>query len=180
MRAAIWTRVSTDRQHGENQVPDLERLCAQRGWEIVRHYSLSDVSAFNGAHRETLEAMLADAHRGEFDVLVVWAVDRICRQGIEELLRLVRELRERNVSLVAVQEPWLSGSDATTELLAAIAGWVAHQESARRSERIKAGLARRKAAGKPIGGAASKRGKDRRPRRTEGYRDAWQRRKSNT
>jgi hypothetical protein len=43
---------------------------------------------------------------------------------------------------------------------------------------IKAGLARRKAAGKPIGGAVSKRGKDRRPRRTQGYRDAWQRRKS--
>ncbi len=41
--------------------------------------------------------MLADAHRGEFSVLVVWAVDRLCRQGIEELLRLIRELRERNV-----------------------------------------------------------------------------------
>jgi DNA invertase Pin-like site-specific DNA recombinase len=70
--------------------------------------------------------------------VIVWAVDRICRQGIEELLKLIRELRERHVSLVSVQEPWLSGSDATTELLAAIAGWVAHQESARRSERIKA------------------------------------------
>jgi DNA invertase Pin-like site-specific DNA recombinase len=177
MRVAVWTRVSTDHQHDNNQLPDIERLCAQRGWEIVKRYSLSDVSAYTGAHQETLGAMLADTHRGEFDVLVVWAVDRVCRQGIEELLRLVRELRERNVALVSVQEPWLSGSDATTELLAAIAGWVAHQESARRSERIKAGLARRKAEGKPIGGAVSKRGKDRRPRRTDGYRDAWARRK---
>jgi DNA invertase Pin-like site-specific DNA recombinase len=64
--------------------------------------------------------MLDDAHRGEFSVLVVWAVDRLCRQGIEELLRLIRELRERNVSLVSHQEPWLNGSDATTELLAAV------------------------------------------------------------
>jgi DNA invertase Pin-like site-specific DNA recombinase len=64
------------------------------------------------------------------------------RQGIEELLRLIRELRERNVSLVSHQEPWLNGSDATTtDLLAAVAAWVATQESVRRSERIRAGLA---------------------------------------
>jgi DNA invertase Pin-like site-specific DNA recombinase len=71
-------------------------------------------------------------HRGEFSVLVVWAVDRLCRQGIEELLRLIRELRERNVSLVSHQEPWLNGSDATSELLAAVAAWIATQESVRR------------------------------------------------
>jgi hypothetical protein len=42
---------------------------------------------------------------------------------------LIRELRERNVSLVSHQGPWLNGSDATTELLAAVAAWVATQES---------------------------------------------------
>ncbi|HUL47183.1 MAG TPA: recombinase family protein, partial [Steroidobacteraceae bacterium] len=110
--------------------------------------------AYKGEHRQALQRMLDDAHRGEFAVLVVWAADRLCRQGIEELLRLIRELRERNVSLVSHQEPWLNGSDATTELLAAVAAWVATQESVRRSERIRAGLARRRAQGKPMGGAA--------------------------
>jgi DNA invertase Pin-like site-specific DNA recombinase len=62
-KAAIWTRVSTDKQHNENQLPDLERLCAHRGWDIVKHYTLSDVSAYNGAHRSTLHAMVSDAHR---------------------------------------------------------------------------------------------------------------------
>jgi DNA invertase Pin-like site-specific DNA recombinase len=70
---------------------------------------------------------------------------------------LIRELRERNVLLVSQQEPWLNGSDATTELLAAVAAWVATQESVRRSERIRASLARRGAEGKPMGGGASKR-----------------------
>ena len=64
------------------------------------------------------------------------------------------------------------------ELLAAVAAWVATQESVRRSERIRAGLARRRAEGKPIGGAASKRGKDKQPRRTDGYKQAWARRKA--
>jgi DNA invertase Pin-like site-specific DNA recombinase len=176
--AAIWVRVSTDRQHEDNQIPDLERLCDHRGWEIARRYEIADASAYKGEHREALTRMLEDAHRGEFSVLVVSAVDRLCRQGIEELLRLIRELRERNVSLVSHQEPWLNGADATSELLAAVAAWVATQESVRRSERIRAGLARRRAEGKPIGGAASKRGKDKQPRRTDGYKQAWARRKA--
>ena len=120
-KAAIWARVSTDRQHDDNQIPDLERLCQHRGWEITRRYEIADASAYKGEHRRA------------FSVLVVWAVDRPCRQGIEELLRLIRELRERNVSLVSHQEPWLNGSDATTELLAAPPGTGA--KSARRSQR---------------------------------------------
>ena len=125
----LQRRVSTDRQHEDNQIPDLEHLCEHRGWEITRRYEIADASAYKGEHREALTRMLDDAHRGEFSVLVIWAVDRLCRQGIEELLRLIRELRERNVSLVSHQEPWLNGSDATSELLAAVAAWVATQES---------------------------------------------------
>ena len=174
VKAAIWARVSTDHQTEANQVPDLERFCAHHGYEITRRYMLSDVSAFNGGHRETLKAALEDAYRGEFSVLVVWAVDRICREGIEELLKLIRELRERHCTLVSIQEPWLNGSDATTELLAAIAAWVARQESARRAERIKAGLARRRAEGKPVGGRKPG-SRDRKPRRTDGYAAAWER-----
>ncbi len=60
----------------------------------------------------------------------------------------------------------------------AFAGWMAQQESARRSARIKAGLQRRKAEGKPVGGAVSKRGKDRKPRRRDGYLAAWEKRKA--
>ena len=176
--AALWARVSADAQEVDNQLPDIERLCRHRGLTITRRYLLSDVSASNGAHREMLARMLADAHSGHFNVLVVWAADRLSRGGIEELLRIIRELRERNVALISIKEPWLSGSDATTELLAAIAAWVAEQESKRRSERVKAGLARRRAQGKPIGGAVSKRGKDKRKRRTDGYVAAWQRRKA--
>jgi DNA invertase Pin-like site-specific DNA recombinase len=171
-KAAIWARVSTDSQTSDNQIPDMEKLCEHRGYEIARRYILSDVSAYNGGHREHLKAMLDDAHRGEFNVLVVWAADRLTRGGIEELLSIIRQLGECHCTLVSVQEPWLNGNDATTDLLTAISAWVAQQESARRSERIKAGLARRRVAGKPMGGAASKRGKDRKPRRTEGYRRA--------
>jgi hypothetical protein len=41
-------------------------------------------------------SVLDDAYRGEFEVVVCWAADRVSRGGIEELLKLIRELRERN------------------------------------------------------------------------------------
>jgi len=176
-KAAIWARVSTERQSEENQIPAMERFCEHHGYSIEKRYLMSDVSAFTGAHREALRTVLDDAYRGEFEVLVVWAIDRLCREGIRELLNLIKDLRERRCLLVSVQEPWLNGSDATTELLIAIAAWVAHQESVRRGERIKLGLEKRRRDGKPMGGAASKRGKDRQPRKTEGYVQAWARRK---
>jgi DNA invertase Pin-like site-specific DNA recombinase len=177
MNAAIWARVSTDQQTPDNQLPELERFCEHHGYTITRRYVLSDVSAFNGGHREHVAAMLDDAYRGEFSVLVVWALDRLTRGGIEDLLRTVRELRERHVSLVSVQEPWCNGTDATTELLISVSGWVAQQESARRSERIKAGIARRKAEGKPVGGRKPG-SRDRVKRSSSGYVEAWNRRKS--
>jgi DNA invertase Pin-like site-specific DNA recombinase len=164
LRAAIWARVSTDHQVVDNQVPELERFCAHHGYEITRQYLLTDVSAYNGATATAIRAMLDDAYRGEFDVLVVWALDRLTREGIEELLKLVRQLRERHVTLVSLQESWLNGSSEVTELLIAMHGWMSHQESARRSERIKLGLARRRAEGKQVGGR-QKGATDRKPRK---------------
>jgi DNA invertase Pin-like site-specific DNA recombinase len=116
--------------------------------------------------------VLDDAHRGEFSVLVVWALDRITREGAEGALRLIRQLRERACVLVSVQESWLNGSSEVQDVLVAFAGWMAKQESDRRSARIKAGLAKRKAEGKPVGrrpGAA-----DRKQRKRSGYAAAWE------
>ena len=180
--AALWIRVSTEHQVATNQVPDLERFAAHHGYEVVERYELSE-SAWGGGkeggtYRETLQRALDDAWAGKFSVLVVWALDRITREGAEGALRIIRQFRERGCTVVSVKESWLNGAPEVQDVLVAFAGWMAEQESRRRSERIRAGIERRRAAGLPIGGSVSKRGKDRRPRKTEGYRQAWARRKS--
>jgi hypothetical protein len=140
-----------------------------------RHRSVSSsprrIPVWVSVHHVTWCGLFDADQRGEFSVLVVWAVDQICREGIEELLKLIRQLRERHVTLVSIQEPWLNGSDATTELLAAVAAWVANQESKRRSERIKLGLAGRRAEGKQLGGRKPG-AKDRKPRQRRGAESA--------
>ena len=176
VKAAVWKRVSTDHQEAANQDADIAKFTTHHGYEIERLYELDD-SAWNGGkagsqYRQEIARVLDDAHKGEFSVLIVWALDRITREGAEGALRLIRQLRERGCTLVSVQESWLSGSPEVQDILVAFAGWMAKQESDRRSARIKAALAKRKAEGKPVGrvpGAA-----DRKPRRRAGYVAAWE------
>jgi putative DNA-invertase from lambdoid prophage Rac len=150
--AAVWTRVSTDHQDADNQLPELERFCAARGLEIVRRYDVSDSAFKNGPkYTATLKAALDDAWKGEFEVIVVWALDRISRNGAEDVLRLIRQFRERGCVLLSVQESWLNTTPEIQDVLVAFAGWMGQQESKRRSERIRAGLERRKAQGLPVG-----------------------------
>jgi DNA invertase Pin-like site-specific DNA recombinase len=174
--AAVWLRVSTDEQEHENQVPDVAQFTAHRGYQVTHTYSLDD-SAWKDdtgglVYRATLAQALADAHAGKFKVIIVWALDRITRLGAEDALRLIRQFRERGVTLVSVQEPWLNGSPEIADVLVAFAGWQAQQESARKSARVKAALAKRKAAGLPVGrqpGAV-----DKKARRRSGYVATWE------
>src|SRR5882724_4595761 len=64
-KAALYARVSTPDQHLENQILDLRKLAAQRGFEIVGEYCDRGISGTK-AKRPGLEAMMKDSRRGEF------------------------------------------------------------------------------------------------------------------
>jgi putative DNA-invertase from lambdoid prophage Rac len=174
--AAVWFRVSTDHQERENQAAGIDRFTEHHGYNVTKRYELNDSAWKDGTggpeYQAAIRQVLDDAHRGEFKVLVVWALDRIVRTGAEDTLRLIRQLRERNCMLVSVQETWLNGSSEVQDVLVAFAGWMAQQESKRRSERIKAGLAKRRKDGKPVGRQAG--AADRGKRNRSGYVKAWE------
>jgi len=175
--AAVWRRVSTDEQRSENQVPEVERFASHHGYTITTTYALDD-SAWNGGkenseYRAALKRALDDAWRGEFKVLIVWSLDRLTRGGAEDALRLLRQFRERGCTVVSVQESWLNGSAEVQDVLIAFAGWMAKQESDRKSARIKAGLAAKKARGEAVGRQAG--ATDKKPRKRSGYVARWER-----
>jgi len=167
---ALWLRVSTVDQTSANQRPDLERLAAARGLTIRKVYE-TQASAWKGGsdgYERARQQMLADAHMGEFTCLLVWSMDRLTRRGIEDAFMLIRVLAGCGVSIISVQEPWLSTADPfAREIMLAVAALMAKMESQRRSERVKAGLERRKAAGLPVGGKPGR--KDKKPRKRSGY-----------
>jgi DNA invertase Pin-like site-specific DNA recombinase len=176
-KTAIWLRVSTTDQESDNQLPDLERFCEHHDLDITNTYRVSD-SAWNGGkpgseYRRMINQALEDAWAGEYEVLVIWSLDRITREGAEGALRIIRQFREKGCTILSVKESWLNSSPEITDVLVAFAGWMAQQESARRSERVKAGLQRRKSQGLPVGRQHG--AKDKTKRKRLGYVARWDR-----
>jgi DNA invertase Pin-like site-specific DNA recombinase len=100
-RAAIYLRVSTVDQHPETQVYDLRQMAQQRGYEIVREFT-DRISGAKG-RRPGLDEMMRDARRGQFDVVLVWASDRIAR-SVRHFLEVLDELNRLNVEFVSFRE----------------------------------------------------------------------------
>jgi len=179
VKAAIWARVSTEEQDSANQLGELRAWAQRRGLDVAREYVLEGTSAWKGQHRNQLGLALADARTGCYDVLLVWALDRLSREGVEATLGLLRRFHAAGAPVWSLREPWTETADPSmAELLAAIYAWMARAESARRSERVRAGIARRKAAGLPVGrqpGAS-----DLKPRKRSGYLARFERERAST
>ena len=150
MKAACYLRVSSQEQSTDNQLPMLEAYADSRGYEIVATYQESE-SSWKAGHQAELKRLLEDARRHKFKLLLIWALDRLSREGSAAILNLVNTLKLYGVKVISYQESWTEAPGELGELLFAIAGWVARMESQRRSERTKAGLARVKAQGKRLG-----------------------------
>ena len=173
-RCAIWARVSTDDQESGNQLAELREWAARRGFEVVIEYVADGASGWTGKHREQLRQALGDARLGRFEILLVWALDRLSREGIEATLSAMRQFADQGVAVWSLKESWTETSDPhVRELISAIMAWVARMESQRRSERTRAGLARRKAEGLPVGRQPG--AKDTLPRKRSGYVARWER-----
>ena len=149
-KAAIWGRVSTEEQALENQIAQLTNLANQLNLEVVKIYRVEE-SAWRGAQQKYLTAVYEDAHKGDFQVLLVWALDRLSREGPMATLEIVHNLGRRKVQVISLQEPWTNVDGGLRDVLLALAGWIAEQESTRRSERTKAGMERVRASGKKLG-----------------------------
>ncbi len=162
MKVCIYSRVSTGEQDTRNQSTVLSDWANQRGYEVVKVYT-EEESAWRNGHQRELANLIADARRRKFQAVLVWALDRLSREGALAILSLVNKLSSCGVKVLSYQESWTEAPGEVAELLYALTGWVARMESQRRSERTKAGLARVKAQGKRLGRPAGS--KDKRLRR---------------
>jgi hypothetical protein len=123
--AALYLRTSTERQHTENQRPDVEQLVRARGYEVVEVFE-EQVSAVARVRPE-YDRMMKAAHAGEFNTLVVWSLDRLGRSMIGNL-QAVLDLDRRGVQVVSVRESWLdSDMGPARQLLLGVMGWVAEE-----------------------------------------------------
>ena len=148
MKAALYVRVSTDRQDLEVQLQELREYAAHRGWTIVATYE--DVISGTTASRPGLDALLAAAHRRRFTILLIWKLDRLGR-SLPHLVHVVDELLSRGIDVVSATEPHMDSTTPQGRLLRNIFASVAEYERELIRERVKAGLARARARGKRLG-----------------------------
>jgi putative DNA-invertase from lambdoid prophage Rac len=166
MKVAIYARVSTEDQTPENQVRELEDWIKRRGWEIVNVYRENE-TAWKAGHQKEWARLKADARMREFDAVVVWALDRVTRQGVSYLFQQIQALHQYDVKLISLQEVWLESIGELTDVFVALIGFIASYESKRRSDRTKAGMKRAREQGIHIGRPKGK--KDKVPRERIGY-----------
>jgi DNA invertase Pin-like site-specific DNA recombinase len=149
-RAALYLRVSTDEQTTENQARELTEAASRAGWEIVATYRDEGISGAKGRDkRPGLDAMLKDATRRKFDVVMAWSVDRLGR-SLQDLVGLLTELHASNIDLFLHQQ----AIDTTTpagRAMFQMMGVFAEFERAMIRDRVKAGMARAKAGGAKFG-----------------------------
>jgi DNA invertase Pin-like site-specific DNA recombinase len=149
-KASLYCRVSSPEQHVETQLYDLRKLAAQRGFEVVREYCDRGFSG-SKARRPGLDAMMADARRGEFSVVLVAAFDRIAR-STKNFLEIVDELNSVNIEFVSAREA-IDTSGPMGRMFLTMVGSIAELERSLIVERIKAGMRRAKIEGRRLGRA---------------------------
>jgi DNA invertase Pin-like site-specific DNA recombinase len=138
-RAALYVRVSTDHQSVENQIRELKAVAERRGWQVVEVYRDAGIGGAKGRdQRLGLDTLLKDASRRKFDVVMVWAIDRLGR-SLVDLLGTIQHLEACGVDLYLDQQ----AIDTTTpagRLLFQMTGAFAEFERSMIRQRVRAGL----------------------------------------
>src|SRR5450631_3062006 len=146
-RAALYMRVSTLDQHPETQLLDLRQMAAQRGYEIVHEYT--DRISGTKAKRPGLDQMMRDARRSQFDVVLVWACDRIAR-STRHFLDVLDDMNRLNIEFISFREQIDTGGPLGRAIVVII-GAIAELERSLIVERVRAGMRRARLEGQHIG-----------------------------
>lgn len=146
-RAAIYVRVSTAEQETDMQETELKEYCENRSWICTVYRDRGQSGAKND--RLSLNALLVDMRKRKFDVVVVWALDRLAR-SLKQLLSIAEECKSVGADLVSLKQ----NVDTTLpagRLTFHVLGAVAEFEREMLRERVRAGMAQAKRAGKRVG-----------------------------
>ena len=149
-RTAVYVRVSTPEQSVETQLLDLRQMAQQRGLHIVGEYCDRAISGTK-ARRPGLDSLMLDARRRRFDVLLVWACDRIAR-STRHFLEVLDEINRLGIEFVSLREN-IDTQEPLGRALVVIIGAISELERNLIVERVKAGMRRAKLEGRQIGRA---------------------------
>ena len=147
MKAAIYCRVSTDKQTTDNQNIQLTEVAEKQGWDVQAVYA--DTISGATTKRPELDKLMASVRKKQFDVVMVWDVSRLGR-SLSHLLQLMNEFHAKDVDMYFHQNQL----DTTTPMgklmfHVSAAFWEYDREMTK--ARINAGLDRARKPGQRLG-----------------------------
>jgi DNA invertase Pin-like site-specific DNA recombinase len=150
IRVALYARVSTS-NHGQDvtvQTRELKEFVEHRGWQFAGEYVDLGISG-SKVRRPELDRLMADAHRHQFDAVIVWKFDRFAR-SVSHLLRALEIFQALDIDFISLSES-LDTSTPTGKMVFTVLGAVAELERSLIVERVKAGLRNARTKGKRLG-----------------------------
>src|SRR6266478_8671998 len=150
MKTALYARVSTlDKgQDPQMQLRELREYCQRRGWTVAGEYVDIGVSGSKDSRPE-LNRLMTDAHRRNFEAVLVWRLDRFAR-SVSHLLRALETFKSQGIEFISYSEQ-MDTSTPTGKMVFTVLGAVAELERSLIIERVRAGVRNARAKGKRLG-----------------------------
>jgi len=150
MKTALYARVSTSDkgQDPEMQLRELREYCERRGWTISAEYVDVGVSGAKDS-RPQLNKLMADAKQRRFDTVLCWKLDRFGR-SLKHLVSALGEFEALGVAFVSLRDSFDLTTPAGRLMFNMVASFAEFERDLIR-ERVKAGIANRRAKGFRVG-----------------------------
>jgi site-specific DNA recombinase len=105
VKIAIYARYSDEKQR-DASIADQFRMCRllaeKQGWQVVEEYSDHAISGASMI-RPGIQALIADAMRGRFDLILAEAMDRLSRDQ-EDIAGLFKRMSYADVKMLTLSE----------------------------------------------------------------------------
>lgn len=149
-RVAIYMRVSTQIQATDMQRIELERYASARGW---RPMFFEDKSSGTNEKRPAFQELVRNAKAREFDIVLVWKLDRFAR-SLKSLVMHLQEFQELGIEFVSLRDN-LDLTTASGRLMMQMIAAFGEFEASLIKERVRSGLQNAKSKGIRLGRPAS-------------------------
>jgi site-specific DNA recombinase len=160
MRAALYVRVSTDKQAEKYGIPSqieaLRKRCLERGWKVVpdmeREAFIDDGFSGSELNRPALNQLREVVQQSQVDVVIAYDPDRLSR-NLADLLFLESDFARYGTKLEFITQEMDTSPEG--KMFFAIRGAVAQYEREKIKERSMRGLREKARQGKVLGGSCA-------------------------
>ena len=107
MKAVIYARFSSVGQREESiegQIRECGDFAARKGYTVIKTYADRAISGKNAENRPEFMQMIADSKQNNFDIILVWKIDRFSRDKYDSVY-YKNILKKNGVSVISATEP---------------------------------------------------------------------------